>query len=162
GELLFAAADEHLHVLRLSWLDGFAERGIVRRHVATAEKWQPFLVNNLRVNVADNLPPVCIVRHEQIADRILASLREFETELRRFPGKEFVRDLHKDPGSVTHARIGADRAAMLEVAENAQPVFDDLVRLAALDVRDEADAAGILVERRIVETLRKRSAGISG
>ena len=73
-----------------------------------------------------------------------------------------MRDLHEDAGAVAHARIGADRAAVLEIAENAQAVFDDLVRLAALDVGDEADAAGILVERRIVETLRERRAGISG
>src|SRR4029079_11466391 len=48
------------------------------------------------------------------------------------------------------------------IAKDAQSIFDELVRLAALDVRNEADAAGILVERRIVETLRKRSAGIRG
>ena len=51
---------------------------------------------------------------------------------------------------------------MFKIAKDAQSIFDDLVRLAALDVRDEADAAGILVERRIVETLYKRSAGIGG
>ena len=71
-----------------------------------------------------------------------------------FLGEELVRDLHQDAGAVAHARIGADRAAMLEIAEDAQAVFDDLVRLAALDVGDEADAAGILVERRIVKALR--------
>ena len=41
-------------------------------------------------------------------------------------------------------------------------VFDDLVRLAALDVGDESDAAGILVERRIVEAARRGHAGIGG
>ena len=69
-------------------------------------------------------------------------------------GEELVRDLHQDAGAVAHARIGADRAAMLEIAQDAQAVLDDLVRLAALDVGDEADAAGVLVERRIVQALR--------
>ena len=41
--------------------------------------------------------------------------------------------------------IGADCAAMLQIAEDAQPVFDDQMRFAALDVGDEADAAGILL-----------------
>ncbi len=36
------------------------------------------------------------------------------------------------------------------------------MRLAALDVGDEADAAGILVERGIVEALHLRRAGIGG
>ncbi len=62
-------------------------------------------------------------------------------------GEKFVRDLNQDAGAVAHARVRAGRAAMLEIAENAQAVLDDLVRLAALDVGDEADAAGILVER---------------
>jgi hypothetical protein len=51
---------------------------------------------------------------------------------------------------------------MLKIAKNAQAVFDDLMRLAALDVGDEPDAARILVERGIIQTLRERRAGISG
>jgi len=58
--------------------------------------------------------------------------------------------------------LGADRTAVLEIAKNAQTVFDELMRLAALDVRDESNAARILVERGIVETLRERCAGTSG
>jgi hypothetical protein len=42
------------------------------------------------------------------------------------------------------------RIPAFKIAENAQAVFDDQMRFAALDVGDEADAAGILVERRIV------------
>ena len=64
-----------------------------------------------------------------------------------------MRHLHQNAGAVAHARIGADRAAMFEIAENLNRVGDDLVRLASLDVGDEADAAGILVERGIVEAL---------
>jgi hypothetical protein len=45
---------------------------------------------------------------------------------------------------------------MLEVAENGERVVNDLVRLAAFDIGDETDAAGILVERRIVQSLRLR------
>ena len=67
-----------------------------------------------------------------------------------FAREELVRDLHQDAGAVAGARIGADRAAMFEIDENCQRILDDLVRLAALDVGDEADAAGILVERGIV------------
>ena len=41
-----------------------------------------------------------------------------------------MRDLHQDAGAVAGERVGADRAAMLEVLENLQRVLDDLVRLA--------------------------------
>ena len=115
----------------------------------------------LRVDVANDLPPVRIARHEQLADRVFAGLRQLEAELVGLLGEERVRDLHQDAGAVAGARIGADRAAMLEIAEDRERVLDDLVRLAALDVGDEADAAGILVERRIVEPLRCGQAGFS-
>ncbi len=103
-----------------------------------------------------DLPPVGIARHEQLADRVVAGLGQLEAEFVGNLDEELVRDLHQDAGAVTGARIGADRAAMLEIAENGERVVDDLVRLAAFDIGDEADAAGILVERRIVKTLRLR------
>ena len=160
--LLLAAADEHLHVLRFGRLDRLAERRVVGRHVAPAEQRQLLARNDLRVDVTDNLPPVRVLRHEQIADGIFAGGRQFESKLGSLLRKELVRHLHQNAGAVTHARIGADRAAVLEIAKNAQSIFDELVRLAALDVGDETDAAGILIERRIVETLRQRRAGIGG
>ena len=40
-----AAADEHLHVVGFGRLDGFAERGIVGRHVAPAEQHQAFCLD---------------------------------------------------------------------------------------------------------------------
>ena len=73
-----------------------------------------------------------------------------------------MRDLHQHPGAVAHARVGAGGAAVFQIAENLQAIFDDLVRLAALDVGDEADAAGVLVERGVVEALAQRRAGIGG
>ena len=102
------------------------------------------------------------VRHEQIADCVFARLRQLETKLRRFLGEELMWDLHEDAGAVAHARIGADRAAMLEIEQNGEAVVDDLVRLASLKIGDEADAAGILVERGIIKTARERRAGIGG
>ena len=91
------------------------------------------------------------------ADRVFARLRQGEAEPVGLLGEELVRDLHQDAGAVAGARIGADRAAVLQIAQDGERVLDQLVRVPALDVGDEADAAGILVERRIVETLRDRA-----
>ncbi|GEC16611.1 hypothetical protein NWI01_25030 [Nitrobacter winogradskyi] len=71
-----------------------------------------------------------------------------------------MRNLHKDARSVPGARIGADRAAMFKVAENADRVGDDLMRLPALDVGDETDAAGIPFQRGVIEAFRRRSPGV--
>ena len=52
--------------------------------------------------------------------------------------------------------ICSKRAAMFEVAEDADRIGDDLMRLLALDVGDEADAAGILFQRGIVQAFSLR------
>jgi hypothetical protein len=45
---------------------------------------------------------------------------------------------------------------MIEIHEDLQALLQDAMGLAALDVDDEADAAGIVLERGIVETLLRR------
>ena len=151
---LLAAADEHLLVHGLGRLDRFAERRVVGRHVAPAQQRHALALDHLGIDVADHLPPIRIARHEQLADRVFARIGQREAEPVRLLGEELVRDLHQDAGAVAGARIGADRAAMLEIAQDGERVLDQLVGLAALDVGNEADAAGILVERRVVEPLR--------
>ena len=54
-------------------------------------------------------------------------------------------------GAVADQRVGPDRAAMRQVLEHEEAVLDDLVRLDALHLGDEADAAGIVLVARIVE-----------
>ena len=52
--------------------------------------------------------------------------------------------------------LGAAGAAVIEIGEDLQALLQDPVRFAALDVDDEADAAGVVLERRIVQTLLRR------
>ena len=87
-------------------------------------------------------------------------LGQGETEPFRLLGEELVRDLDQNAGAVACARVGADRAAMLEIAEDGEGILDQLVRGAALDVGNEADPAGILFERGIVKSLRLRQPGV--
>ncbi len=154
---LLAAADEHLHVRGFGRLDGLAERAIVGRHVAPAEQYQSFVPDLVGDDALDDVAPCRFLRHEQRADGIFARLRQLEADLAGLAHEKRVRNLHQDAGAVAGARIGADRAAMFEVAEDADRVGDDLMRLPALDVGNEADAAGNLLERGIVETLGGRA-----
>ena len=82
----------------------------------------------------------------------MAGAGQGEARFLRLACEESVRNLHKDARAVAGARIGADRAAMFEIAEDADRVGHDLVRFLALDVGNEADAAGILFQRRVVQT----------
>ena len=145
------AADEDLHVIGLGRLDGDAERGVVGRHVAPAEQHHAFGLDLVGDDALDHLPPCRLLRHEQRADGVFAGIGQQEADLGGLALEEGVRDLHQDAGAVTEARVGADGAAVLEIAEDVQRIGDDLMRLLALDVGDEADAAGILLQRGIIE-----------
>ena len=92
-----------------------------------------------------------VARHEEMADAILAGRRQLEALRGHLLAEEAVGNLHQHAGAVAHQRIGADGAAMRQVFEHGEAVLDDLVRLDALHVDDEADAAGIMLVARIVE-----------
>ena len=70
-----------------------------------------------------------------------------------------MRDLDEDAAAVAELGIGADGAAMVEIVQDLQALLDDGVGLAVLHVGDEADAAGILLHRRVVEPLCVGMAG---
>ena len=57
------------------------------------------------------------------------------------------------------ATMVAAGAAAVEVAEDLEGVLDDLVRLAALDIHDEADATGVVLMCGVIEALGLRRAG---
>jgi hypothetical protein len=160
-KLLFPLSNENLHVEGFSRLHGVAKCRIVDRHVAApAEDRQTFVGCDLLENLAHLLTALGVARHEQHADAVFAGRRQRDAEILGLARKKLVRNLRQNAGAVAGARIGADRAAVFEVAEDLQRIFDDLMRLAALDVGDEADAAGILVEARIVHALHVGHAGI--
>jgi hypothetical protein len=56
-----------------------------------------------------------------------ASVKPSSSALR---AKKRVRNLHEHARAVAGARIGADGAAMFQIADDAQRVGDDLMRLA--------------------------------
>ena len=53
-------------------------------------------------------------------------------------------------------------AAMLEVLEYLQGIFDDAMRFEPFEVGDEADAASILFKRRVEKTFSRRTARCAG
>ena len=71
-----------------------------------------------------------------------------------------MRDLNQHAAAVARLGIGADRAAMIEIAQNLEAHRDHFVRLAVAHVRDETHpAGGMLLDGRI-KALRGRQARI--
>ncbi len=64
-----------------------------------------------------------------------------------------MRNLDQNAGAIARFRIAAAGAAMRQVDEDLKTFGDDVVRLHALDIDHETDAASIVLVLRIVETL---------
>src|SRR5207237_10650199 len=73
-----------------------------------------------------------------------------------------VGKLHEDACAVAGVRLAAARTAMLQVEQNLERLDDDVMRLAALEIDDEADAARIMFVAWIVESLGWRLDRVHG
>ena len=96
---------------------------------------------------------VAIARQEDDAAAVLTRCGQLDARLLAGLQQELVRHLHQHAGAVAGVDLGAAGAAMIEIGEDLQALLQDLVRFAALDVHHEADAAGVVLERRVVKTL---------
>jgi len=92
------------------------------------------------------------------ADAIGPRLGEREAELLALAGEEFVRNLDEDAGAVAVFWITTAGAAVGKVQEDLNAFLDDFVALDAGDAGDKPDTAGVVLMRRVVETLRRRQA----
>ncbi len=81
-------------------------------------------------------------REEHEAGAVGARRRQGE---RHGLAEEPVRHLHEDAGAIAGVGVGPAGAAMFEVDEQLERLADYRVRADALDVRDETDAAGVVL-----------------
>jgi hypothetical protein len=77
-------------------------------------------------------------------------------DLAAFPGKEFVRNLNQNASAIAGFRIAAAGAAMSQVDEDFNSLADNLVAFFAANAGYKANAARVMLVRRVVETLRGR------
>ncbi len=68
------------------------------------------------------------------------------------PAEERIRDLDEDPGAVARVGIRAGGAPVLEVREGDERPLHRLVARHAVQPRDERDAAGVVLEGRVIQT----------
>ena len=97
-----------------------------------------------------------LARHEKLADRVMALRRKVEAQLGAFRREERMRDLGQHAAAVAERGIRAHRAAVVEVDQNLQALFEDVMRLAVLHVGHKANAAEIMLFGGIVEPLGGR------
>jgi hypothetical protein len=66
-----------------------------------------------------------------------------------------VGDLDQDAGAIAGSGIAAAGAPVRQVDENLDAFEDDVVRPLALEIRNEANSAGIVLVARVVKALRQ-------
>ena len=155
-----AAGDEHLTMHRLDRLDPRAEVGIVDGHVAPTDELLPLGDDRLLDEVFHGGARFGIARHEELADCVMSGLRQAEAELLAFLREEDVRDLGQHAAAVAERRVRAGGAAMIEIDQDLQPLLDDRMALAVVEIGDEADAAGIVLVGGVVEADRTGKGGV--
>ena len=74
--------------------------------------------------------------------------------------EEVLRDLHVDAGAVAGLAVGVDGAAVPHRLERGDAGLDHGAPRLAVDCRDQADAAGVMLMGRIVEPVARQALGV--
>ncbi len=157
--MLSGGAEENLLDVRLGDAGDAADDAAIHRRIAPAEHGETFLARDALQDAFAAQAIVAFDGEEDHADAVLAGLRELDVQAATFAGEKLVRDLDEDAGAVTGFGIATAGATMGKVDQDLDALAHDLVSAHALDAGDEADAAGIVLVARIVESLRRRQTG---
>ncbi len=123
---------------------------LVDRDVAPAEDDLALGADVALDELLDLLAVRRVVGQEAHADPVAPRLGQLE--LGDAP-EEGVGKLGEDPRAVARAHVGALRAAVLQVVEGLERANHDLVARLVVEARDHRDAAGVVFEPRVVETV---------
>ena len=122
-------------------------------YVAPSEKSAALVPHGPLDDAHAPFPRVGVLRQEDRADAVVSQIGEVEAERRGLFGEELVGHLNQEASAVAGLRVRARRASMSEVYEGFEALLDDVVGLPTLDVGDETDSAGVVLEARVVEAL---------
>ncbi|MNS92630.1 hypothetical protein D3C72_1267730 [compost metagenome] len=149
-----AAADEDLAQQRFLFAHGGRHGHVaVDRHVAPAQQHLAFGLDGAFHLLFAGFARGVFLRQEDHADAIFAGRGQRDALLGHFFAVQQVGQLDQDAGAVAHQLVGADGAAVVEVLEDLQALQHDGVALLALDVGDEADAAGVVLIGTGIQTV---------
>src|SRR6185312_11477188 len=95
-------------------------------------------------------------RQKSHANGILTGCRQFNSEGSTLADEKLVRNLNQDSGAVSGFRIAAACAAVRQIDQHLNSLFDDLMTLLAANAGYKAHPAGVVLVRRVIETLARR------
>ena len=128
------------------------DRAGVARHVAPAERQLPLLDRDAHAQLLAAQAQGRIVRQEAHGDGVVAGRRQLELELgAREAAQQPVGHLQHQPGAVTRVGIRAARTAVLHRGQHRERLLDHLATAHAVGTRDQAEAAGVVLEAAVVK-----------
>ena len=151
------ARDEGLHDGGHAGAGGLAEVVGVDGDVAPEEELQALGEAAVLEDALGGLDAALVAREEEHGDGVVALGRQDLPVALRHLAEEAVRHLEEDAGAVAGVALEALAAAVLEVDQDRECVVHGLVRAHAVQLRDGPDAAGVVVERGVVEALPPRA-----
>jgi hypothetical protein len=123
---------------------------IVGRHPAPAEQTLTLFSRDPRDERLDGVAIAFVVRQEDESRTIRPGGRKLEG---KNLAKERVGGLNQNAGAVARIGLAPARTAMLQIDQDLQRLTNDVVRATPLHVHDEADATGVMLHLRVVQTL---------
>ncbi len=142
-----AVADEHLTNDRLFFAnDGRHGHGTINRHVTPAENHLAFGRNSTFNFLFAGMTRSRLLRKEDHADAVFAGGRELHALIHHIVAIELIGYLNQDARTVALQGISAYSAAVPQILQYVERLTHDAVALLALDVRNEADAAGVVLK----------------
>ena len=149
-------ADEYLPDHGFELLDRLAQAGVVAGHVTPAEQHLALVLDGALDLVFAGEARRRVAGQKHHADAVLPGRWQIDAVPRQLLAEKPVRDLDQATRAVAQLRVPAHRATVREVSQHRETLLDDRVRLPALDVRDKADATGVMLMGRVIQALRCR------
>jgi hypothetical protein len=126
-----------------------------------AEQRLSLFFDDARDDLADAIARGGVSGKKNSAGPVVTGGGEFEAGRGRPLAHEAVRHLNQDARAVSRVGFATARAAVLQVDQDLETARDDGVRTAAGDVYDEPNATGIVLERRVIQTVPLRRIAVS-
>ena len=155
------AAQERLHDGGHAGLRGLPQVMRVHRHLAPEHQRDaalrtPFLEHALRIAHARGV----VVREEQHGHAVIALVGQKLAFLLRFLAEEAVWNLEQHARAVAGVALQARAAAVLQVHQHRQRIIEHGMTAHALEVRQRADAASVVLVEAAVQAPLTASSGL--
>ncbi len=149
-ELALGGDDEVLDV-RGEVVGRDADVVLVDRHVAPADHALALGLDGVLEQLLERRALLLVLGEEADADAVAPRGREVAADETTH---QLVGHLHEDPRAVAGVRVGARGAAVLEVLQRDDRAADRLVRRVTIELRDERDAASVVLIGWVVQADR--------